>query len=56
MAEELEAVLRCPTCAVERARVYRKRTANEAVFVNEVRPDINACPDCGAKLERQSDG
>jgi Zn finger protein HypA/HybF involved in hydrogenase expression len=56
MADELEAILWCPRCAAERARVYRKRTSSEDVFTHEVVPaEVNkTCPECDANLERNN--
>lgn len=52
--KELEAVIWCPACGVEKGRVFREPAGTEHVFVNVTEPAKlpKAC-DCGTNLERR---
>jgi hypothetical protein len=53
-SRELETVVWCPKCAVEKFRVYRERCGQEGVYrhVQEPKiPDTKRC-ECGTVLER----
>ncbi len=58
MNKELEAVIWCPRCQVEKYRVWRVPGGNEGVYKHEIDPAdaLSKTCDCGANLERSSRG
>ena len=54
MTREIEAVVYCKTCQVDKFTVYRVQADNEGVYTNECEPAAQKlCDVCGTVLERK---
>lgn len=51
---ELEAVIWCPACRVDKGRAFRVPAANEGVFTHVTEPEnLPKQCECGTNLERK---
>lgn len=54
MTREVDCIVWCPTCKVDKFTVYRVETrADSGVFVNEAEPAATTHCTCGEPLERK---